>query len=97
MQTQAMQNYVNNAQQAKNLTGTTMNNLINMHSTLAIPALEQNNMIAGAQRQAVKPVIKPNWWQSGGRILQGHGQAIGQLGKGMSMTSALDNLNAQNQ
>jgi len=96
-QAQSMQNLVNNAQQAKNLTGTTMNNLINMHETLALPALQQNNMIAGAYQQAAKPTIKPNWWQSGGRILQGHGQAIGQLGKGMSMTNALQNLGGMNQ
>lgn len=96
-QVQAINNYITNAQNAKNLTGTTMNNLINMHNTLAIPALNQNNMIAGAYQQAARPTIKPNWWQSGGRILQGHGQAIGQLGKGMSMTNALQNLGNMNQ
>lgn len=91
-QAQAMSNYINNAAGAKAITQGTMQNLLNMQNGPAAQQLALNQAIAEA-----KAVPKTNWLQTGGKILQGHGQAIGQLGKGMSMTNALNGINQQNQ
>lgn len=91
-QAQAIANYINNANNAKAITQNTMNGLLNIQNGPAAQQLALNQAIAEA-----KAVPKTNWLQTGGKILQGHGQAIGQLGQGMSMTSALDGINAQNQ
>lgn len=91
-QAQNVANYLNNAASAKAITQGTMQNLLNMQEGPAAQQLALNQAIAEA-----RAVPKTNWLQTGGKILQGTGQAVGQLGQGMSMTSALNNINAQNQ
>lgn len=91
-QAQNVANYLTNAANAKAITQSTMSGLLNMQNGPAAQQLALNQAIAEAQA-----VPKTNWLQTGGKIMQGHGQAIGQLGKGMSMTSMLNTQNTQNQ
>ncbi|MBO7694936.1 MAG: hypothetical protein J6T10_20150 [Methanobrevibacter sp.] len=91
-QAQNIANYINNAASAKAITQGTMQNLLNMQEGPAAQQLALNQAIAEA-----KAVPTTNWLQTGGKILQGTGQAVGGFGNNMNMLQQLQGINAQNQ
>lgn len=91
-QVQAMSDYINNANNAKAITQNTMNGLLNIQNGPAAQQLALNQAMAEAAA-----VPKTNWLQTGGKILQGTGQAIGGFGNNMNMQQKLQDINTQNQ
>lgn len=65
----------------------TQQNLLNLQNG---PAAQQLALRQAMAEAAAVPKI--NWLQTGGKILQGHGQAIGQLGKGMDFSNILSEI-----
>lgn len=92
LQQNAINNYIANAQNAKNLTNQTMQNLLSMQNGPASQQLALNQAIAEAQA-----VPKTNWLQTGGKSLQGIGQGMANFGQGMQNQQNLQNLQALQQ
>lgn len=95
-QQNAMNTYINNANNAKNLTAQTMQNLLNIQNGPATQQLGLNTNMLPAIAQANATPKQTNLAMFG-NILQGLGQGIGSFGSGMDMSNRLNKISLQNQ